>query len=120
MVSILPSDAKVSTLIDVDTRWWNLGLIHSIFNPSKAARICSLPLSPRGNPDQLIWRGTSNGIFSVRSAYHIKNEEAIRATSESSSASCTRAIREQLWTLRVPELSKIFYGESVTTFYLRS
>lgn len=46
VVRILPPDATVSTLINANTRWWDSALIHSIFTPTEAARICSLALSP--------------------------------------------------------------------------
>jgi hypothetical protein len=98
-VCILSPDTKVSSLIDVDTRWWDLNLIHSIVTPTKAARICSLPLSPRGHPDQIIWSGTSNSTFSVRSAYHI---------GESSKATSHRVLWKKLWSLRVPSVIKNF------------
>lgn len=44
-ISILPSEAKVAALIDQRTGKWNLDLIHSLFSPMEAERVCGLPLS---------------------------------------------------------------------------
>lgn len=41
-VSILDVEARVSLLIDVDTKWWNKHLVHAIFNKEEAQ---SSPLS---------------------------------------------------------------------------
>jgi hypothetical protein len=55
-------DAKFMKLIDDDNRWWNPSLVNDIFNEDEAERIRSLAIYP-------IWIGTSNGEFSVKSAY---------------------------------------------------
>jgi hypothetical protein len=55
-------DAKFMKLIDDDNRWWNPSLVNDIFNEDEAERIRSLAINP-------IWIGTSNGEFSVKSAY---------------------------------------------------
>jgi hypothetical protein len=64
-------DAKVSNLIDVSIQGWNCSLIDSSFSAYEAKTIKSFPLCPSLLPDKVIWNGTFNGMFSVRSAYHL-------------------------------------------------
>jgi hypothetical protein len=60
---ILEQNARVSVLIDQNTRTWNVGLISEVFLEDEAELICSIPLSPLPVEDRIIWRGTKNGIF---------------------------------------------------------
>lgn len=76
---ILAMDARVKELINQYTKWWNYCLIKEILNAEEAHIICQIPLSPIKAKDTLIWRGTTNGVFSVRSSYHIDKElQALR------------------------------------------
>lgn len=43
-----------------------------IFNEDEAERICSLAVSHNRQTNQLTWIGTTNGDFSVKSAYHME------------------------------------------------
>jgi hypothetical protein len=65
------SDKRVFDLIDKDLKCWNEPLIHSIFCHEEAKVISSIPLNSSIPPDRLIWLGTFNGVFSVKSAYHL-------------------------------------------------
>ncbi|KAK4407773.1 hypothetical protein Sango_0358300 [Sesamum angolense] len=65
------SEMKVSDLIDPQTQDWNAQLIRSIFWPVDNDLILGIPLGHLGLEDQIVWHHTKNGIFSVRSAYHL-------------------------------------------------
>jgi hypothetical protein len=41
----------------------------------EADLICSLPINKYQQADKLIWRATSTGEFSMRSAYYMKKEK---------------------------------------------
>jgi len=71
---ILLLNSTVSCLIDSDTKWWNLDLVSAIFNEEEARVISNITLSSALPPDRLVWQGTSNGLFSVRNAYHLGKE----------------------------------------------
>ena len=62
---------RVSNLIDLDNRCWKVDLLQQMFLPVEVEEIRSIPLSNTLPPDKQIWTGTSNGLFTVRSAYKI-------------------------------------------------
>lgn len=105
---ILPSEALVSSLIDSTTHWWNIPLIQEVFWPEEASRICSMAISPLGQSDRLVWQGTSNGVFSVRSAYHLAKTRFMQNQGETSAVSQTRRIWNSIWQLQVPGPVKMF------------
>jgi hypothetical protein len=108
-VRFLPHDARSLLLLILLSRWWDSRLIHSIFNTAEAALICSIPVSPGGGPDKLIWRGNSSGMFSVRSAYHLAKERVSRDLGESSDAAPALVFFwKHLWKLRIPGVVKNF------------
>jgi hypothetical protein len=66
--TVLGEDVRVANLIDDDTKFWNTQLLDTMFSPEEAKVIKGIPISPIQVKDRLIWRCTSNGVFSVRSA----------------------------------------------------
>jgi hypothetical protein len=74
-VRLLDSEAKVSALVDASMMWWNISLIKRIFNEEEATKICSMAICPQRQQDKLVWVGTKNGIFSIKSAYHLAREK---------------------------------------------
>ena len=56
-------------LIDGNTGMWKVDLINKTFFPHEADVILGMPLSSRMSEDSLIWAGSKNGNFTVRSAY---------------------------------------------------
>ena len=74
-IRILDREAKVSALVDESLMWWNTSMIHSIFTEEDAVSICSMAICPQRQQDKLVWVGTKNGIFSVKSAYHLAKEK---------------------------------------------
>jgi hypothetical protein len=73
-VTILHVEAKFPELIEPISRRWNVQLLSSIFSPSEVASICSIPLSPLLPRDRLVWAGSKQGVFIVRSAYFMENQ----------------------------------------------
>lgn len=107
-MSHLQSDATVSELIYVNTGWWNISLIHNIFNSIEANSICSLALSPGGQPDKLTWLGTSSGVLTVRNAYHLEKERVLHAQGECSMSADSREFWKKLWHLNIPGVVQHF------------
>ncbi|XP_059428496.1 uncharacterized protein LOC132162251 [Corylus avellana] len=109
---MLPASATVSELIDRDLRWWNCPLINSIFNSEEARMIMSLPLSLTNQPDCQIWRGSANGEFTVKSAYHMVKEQEAIIKAESSARAGTNELWKVLWNLPLPNIEKVFMWQA--------
>jgi ribonuclease HI len=101
-------NARVQALIDDNVGWWDVRLIRELFTSAVAEEICSLPICPTRLPDKLIWCGTSNGSFSVKSAYHMGKQLSIQAVGECSRASEINKFWTSLWALNVPGVVKVF------------
>jgi hypothetical protein len=65
------SDALVSDLIVPSIPGWNDSIIDNLFPSNVAKVIKNIPLCPSLPPDKIFWNGSSNGLFSVRNAYHL-------------------------------------------------
>jgi hypothetical protein len=70
-IRILEQEARVGELIDVEKKWWNIPLIEDIFMKEEVEVICNMPICLGGRPDRMVWAGTKNGAFTMRSAYHL-------------------------------------------------
>ncbi|KAF5476152.1 hypothetical protein F2P56_007888 [Juglans regia] len=68
-VKNLEPEATVDALIDPVTSSWRMELINETFLEKEAATIIQTPISLCNSSDRISWRCTTNGIFSVRSAY---------------------------------------------------
>jgi hypothetical protein len=62
---ILNPNLTVSSLIEVNMKWWNLALLNQLFSSDEVKLIQALPVSATGQEDTLVWRGTAKGVFSV-------------------------------------------------------
>ena len=61
----------VSSLVYVDRRGWDVGKVRNTFLPYEAELILSIPISARLPEGSLIWAWTSNGRFTIKSAYNV-------------------------------------------------
>lgn len=97
-IRILDSEAKVSKLIDTDSKWWNIALIQEIFNPEEAKKICSMTL---------VWAGNPNWMFTVRSSYHLEKARVLGEKGECSTVSCFSETWKKLWKMKVPGVVRV-------------
>ena len=67
----VPSDAKVSLLIDPHTRAWRTDMIRRFFSLEDASAILSILLSSRLPEDYLVWTYNLKDLFTMQSAYNI-------------------------------------------------
>ena len=61
----------VADLIDTDGRSWDAAKVRSILIPHEAEIVLGIPISYRLPKDSVIWARTSNGCFTVKSAYGV-------------------------------------------------
>jgi hypothetical protein len=109
---IVHEDATVSVLIDRDLRWWNIPLVHEIFLKDEAELICGIPVCPGSQADRLVWNGTKNGLFSVKSAYHLA--QAINVPGEGECSSSVRVAQQwkNVWSIKGPPVVKTFLWQA--------
>lgn len=62
---------RLANLLTHDKAEWNVGLVRSIFLPLEVEAILSIPISPMNPVDAQVWAKTTNGIFSIKSAYKV-------------------------------------------------
>ena len=98
---------KVSDLIDKEAGGWKEDLVRQLFVPLDADIILSIPLSTSWPEDKLIWHYTSNGVFSVKSAYHLLRSK-LRREAPSSSGGVGNSFWKVIWGLDVPPRIRLF------------
>jgi ribonuclease HI len=108
LVCVLDGEAKVYALFNHAVNWWNVPLVESIFPKDVAALICGMVVSPRSQVDKVIWAGTKNGCFSVKSAYHLEVERRARACGSCSSGPASHPMWKTIWKLGVPKSTQLF------------
>jgi ribonuclease HI len=111
-IRCLDNEATVKELIDADTLWWNIPLVQELFLKEEAELICSIPICPGRQRDRLVWVGTKNGVYSVKSAYHLARE-----CSEAARGSCSDSTAESqqwknVWHLKGPPIVKTFLWQA--------
>ncbi|XP_042942826.1 uncharacterized protein LOC122277009 [Carya illinoinensis] len=67
-------EAMVAELINENTKQWDREKILRLLGPSNAAVIQKIHVSTSGARDRLVWLGTKDGGFTVRSTYHLQKE----------------------------------------------
>lgn len=107
-VKVLSRDAKVAEIINLELNWWNIPFIEHIFSAGTVERICSIPICPRSQEDQMIWAGTKSGLFFVRSAYHLEVDRRIRDQDGPSNGSSSSSLWKRIWSLKVPRVVILF------------
>jgi hypothetical protein len=105
--------ARVSMLIDKDLTRWDQNKLEDLFAAEEVEAIAFIPLSCTNQEDIMIWRGSTNGIFSVKSAYHLAKEMEDRAMVGSSKMAPNNDVWMKIWHLKVAnsEEEKYIYGE---------
>jgi hypothetical protein len=70
--------------------------------------ICNMAICPDGQQDKMIWAGTKNGTFTVRSAYHLAHSLGLEERGACSSMGATKDIWSKIWALKGPRNGQLF------------
>ena len=92
----------VSDLIDTDRRSRDAAKVRSILIPHEAEIVLGIPINYRLPDDSVIWVGTSNGNFTIKSAYGVaqnclKEWSSMFDMGSSSDNSKMKAIWKMVW-----------------------
>ena len=98
---VLASEARVSELIDTETKSWKRDLIRNVFSPFEAKQILNIPLSWRLPEDKRIWHWEKNGRYSVRSAHRLTKETSSKECQEASSSN-DQELWKAIWRMKAP------------------
>ena len=105
----LHPDTLVGEIIDHENFWWKTEALAALFLPYEVDIIQSIPLSSRFPEDKIVWAETSNGKFSVRSAYAVATRLSFDLNSGTSSdMGPSRQFWKRLWALPLPHKTRHF------------
>ena len=65
-------------------------------------------ISPLGKAYQIIWAGTKQGVFTVRSAYHLAKELSLADRCECSTKGRDKRMWQVIWKLKCPRVLHLF------------
>nr|POE91849.1 putative ribonuclease h protein [Quercus suber] len=100
------ANALVSSLINHVDRCWREAEIDSLFLPEEAAIIKTIPLSLFDQADLPFWPYTRDGLFSVKSGYHLSMEQDGTELTGTSIAGATSPCWKAIWRMHVPNRVK--------------
>lgn len=92
-------------LISVFSGCWNEEIIREKFVPDAAEKILRVPLCSEMPMDRLIWKESSSGIFSVKSAYDLAVNNLGGSVGEDQDL-CV--FWKKLWSAQATQRSKLF------------
>ncbi|KAF3973465.1 hypothetical protein CMV_003110 [Castanea mollissima] len=103
---LLDIQEKVSTLIDSGRHCWSQELIDANFFPREAALMKAIPLSFNVCADVMTWPLNMDGVYSVRSGYHLLLDMELNEQPRPSDLSSTKLLWKDMWSLKVPNRVK--------------
>ncbi|KAG6650561.1 hypothetical protein CIPAW_06G052300 [Carya illinoinensis] len=112
--NILDPNCRVSDLINESSKSWKEDLVKTIFCKEETDLILSIPISRRGASDKKIWAGSTRGIFTVKSAYHMDTCLSKRRRGEPSSGGEDAGMWKDLWKLEAPGKIRMFVWGSLS------
>nr|AFP55574.1 non-ltr retroelement reverse transcriptase [Rosa rugosa] len=69
-------NSRVCELINWDTKSWELDHFAETITPTQRLLISAIPITSLAAPDTLIWPYTKDGVYSVKSGYHLLHSKS--------------------------------------------
>lgn len=107
-VKYLDENARVHELIDPNTNHQRVSLIVGIFSREEVENIMKILISCTNKLEKLIWNGTSNGEFTVKSVYHFQKALKELSKSQPSISNDRSAMLLVLWKMNIHLANEIF------------
>jgi hypothetical protein len=112
----------VEELLQPNGQGWNEAKLNDTFFQGDVDDIMSVPVGRAGTDDYIAWNYTKNGVFSVKSAYHLKMQ---MIHSQRGRATSSRTLDEHrgwlaLWAADVPGKAKIHVWRLIKKGFLFS
>lgn len=85
-----------------------MDLLKSIFSMEDVENIRQIPLTNYNRLDKMIWRGTANGVFILRSSYYMQGDLYQRKKSQCSQSTEHCQDWTRIWRLGIPTATKNF------------
>ncbi|KAH0994404.1 hypothetical protein GBA52_018268 [Prunus armeniaca] len=103
-------NTRVETLIDWDSKSWNLTPIQDSITDEEKLAVQLIPIGNGREEDRLVWPGEKNGRFSVRSGYHYIHALQVETTARKASTSSRidPLVWKNIWKAEVPPKIKNF------------
>ena len=102
-------NATVSSLINHQTRTWDLAILSTALSPTEADLVQKITLSSGQPEDILFWPFIQSGIYSVKSGYYfLKSETRSTVTQTQASPDHPKPPWNRIWKLHQPNKIKIF------------
>ncbi|XP_042974832.1 uncharacterized protein LOC122306468 [Carya illinoinensis] len=98
----------VADLINPSLRTWNDHSLHEMFTQQDIEVIKTVPITLGSRGDRLIWGCTQNGLFSVKSGYHLHQEIHANPEAGPSKPKDQSELWKGVWKLQVPNGVKVF------------
>lgn len=80
--SIQDMELRVSDLMILDSRRWNIDMLHSLFDQNTINNILHIKLTQQDNEDQYLWLPSKNGNHSVKSFYLLDQQHRLNQTNQ--------------------------------------
>ncbi|KAF5175910.1 Ribonuclease h domain, partial [Thalictrum thalictroides] len=100
---------KVSEVIDHNAYQWEVQRLKELVPEPVLATIIQVPLRHLSRADSVKWNGSTNGDFSVKSAYAL---DMVQDTSSSSSIEDDLCFKV-LWRLKIPASLQLFIWKAI-------
>ena len=105
---LLLLDQITDILIDANRGTWTVDLVRELFINFEVETILSIPLSIRMPKDKMVWAGTPNGQFTMKSAYWLAQAMSRADHEGTSGANGQRRLWKTIWGAEVPNKIKNF------------
>jgi len=97
--------------MDFETEQWNESLLHNLFDKQTTQEILAIPINRQITTDELIWTGSKDRSFTVKSGYNMLREQAtayFAMENPSSSHHTPRKLWNALWKMQTSPKVMIF------------